>query len=124
MQPGPNAASRLPIALAPGDLLAHSFDMQHGVEVASPTTPATQPVCSPCAARLQPCASRLQPRAPRLHACVSLGCTPVCTRLQTVCAQAAPLCVQAAPLCTQARGKQQRVSVIMWLTDSVPSCFD
>ena len=33
VQPGPHAASRLPIALAPGDLIAHSFDTQHGVEV-------------------------------------------------------------------------------------------
>ena len=41
-----------------------------------------------------------------------------------MCAQAATPGVQAATLCTQARGEQQRVSVIMWLTDSVPSCLD
>ena len=57
VQPGPHAASRLPIALAPGDLLAHSFDMQHGVEVPSPYIPRLQH--NPCAPRLQPCASRL-----------------------------------------------------------------
>ena len=78
VQPGPHAASRLPIALAPGDLLAHSFDMQHGVEVPPPdhvtrprhqTTPATQPSCAsrlqPCAPRLSPHVSRLPPYAPR-----------------------------------------------------------
>ena len=35
VQPGCEPSSRIPISLAPGDVIAHSFDLQHGVEVAS-----------------------------------------------------------------------------------------
>lgn len=35
VQPGAHVSSRLPIRLAAGDLIAHSFDLQHGVEVSS-----------------------------------------------------------------------------------------
>ena len=33
VQPGAHVSSRLPISLAPGDVIAHSFDLQHGVHV-------------------------------------------------------------------------------------------
>ena len=35
VQPGADVASRLPIALEPGDVIAHSFDLQHGVAVSA-----------------------------------------------------------------------------------------
>ena len=35
VQPGAHVSTRLPIKLAPGDLIAHSFDLQHGVEVSA-----------------------------------------------------------------------------------------
>ena len=101
VQPGPHAASRLPIALAPGDLIAHSFDMQHGVEVPPAERQAAAPHLHPCSARLQPHTST--PAQP--------GCNPVCPgykpvfrtvsgsrlcppRLHAVCAQAAARCPQ------------------------------
>ena len=33
VQPGAHVSTRLPIAMAPGDVVAHSFDLQHGVHV-------------------------------------------------------------------------------------------
>jgi TPR repeat protein len=33
VQPGAHVASRIAVPLAPGDVVAHSFDLQHGVEV-------------------------------------------------------------------------------------------
>ena len=33
VQPGAHISSRMPIVMEPGDLVAHSFDLQHGVEV-------------------------------------------------------------------------------------------
>ena len=33
VQPGAHVSTRLPIRLTPGDVVAHSFDLQHGVEV-------------------------------------------------------------------------------------------
>ena len=35
VQPGAHVNSRMPIVMAPGDVIAHSFDLQHGVEVSS-----------------------------------------------------------------------------------------
>jgi TPR repeat protein len=35
VQPGAHVSSRIAVPLAPGDVLAHSFDLQHGVEVTS-----------------------------------------------------------------------------------------
>ena len=69
VQPGPHAASRLPIALAPGDLLAHSFDMQHGVEVPSPDIP-----CCSNTTLVHPGCSRVHPGCSRVHP----GCHPAC----------------------------------------------
>ncbi|KAL1524206.1 hypothetical protein AB1Y20_019114 [Prymnesium parvum] len=34
VQPGAHVSSRIPLAIAPGDVVAHSFDLQHGVQVA------------------------------------------------------------------------------------------
>ena len=109
VQPGPHAASRLPIALAPGDLIAHSFDTQHGVEVppdigeisrryrgdiaeisrryrGDSSTRSTASRCRQQSARLQPhtstpCAAGLQPCVSGLQACVQdrVGLTPVST---------------------------------------------
>ena len=35
VQPGAHVCSRIPLHLAPGDVVAHSFDLQHGVQVAA-----------------------------------------------------------------------------------------
>jgi len=35
VQPGADRATRVPIVMDPGDVIAHSFDLQHGVEVTS-----------------------------------------------------------------------------------------
>ena len=36
VQPGAHVSSRLPVRLEAGEVIAHSFDLQHGVEVSSP----------------------------------------------------------------------------------------
>ena len=33
VQPGAHVSTRLPMSMRPGDLIAHGFDLQHGVEV-------------------------------------------------------------------------------------------
>ena len=58
VQPGAHVSSRVPLALTPGDVLAHSFDLQHGVEVRGGTRCSVvlwfTPSAAACAAKSRP----------------------------------------------------------------------
>ena len=61
VQPGAHVSSRIPLHLAPGDVVAHSFDLQHGVQVAAGATTRRTSVVFWFTPSLGACADKSRP---------------------------------------------------------------